>query len=89
MPACYAKFDDNSSLVSDKIEDHIERYFEKDNLGNLCNLHMELCDQLGPDWDKDPDTIELSRLIGVAVDFAKHGKCVDSKNFAKIRERVQ
>ncbi len=74
--------------MSDRIEDHIERYFEKDNLGNLCNLHMELCDQIGEDWHTDPDTEELSRLIGVAVDFAKHGKCVDAENFAKIKKRV-
>jgi hypothetical protein len=43
-PARYDKFDDKTSLKSDKIEDHIARYFEKDNLGNLCNLHMQLCD---------------------------------------------
>lgn len=43
-PGKYGKFDDKTSLTSDKIEDHICRYFEKDNLGTLCNLHMELCD---------------------------------------------
>jgi len=42
-PGKYEKFPD-TSLKSDKIEDHIARYFEKDNLGNLCNLHMQLCD---------------------------------------------
>ena len=77
-PAIYKKFSDDGNLKSDKIEDHIKRYFEKDNLGHLSNLHLALCDQLGPNWDKDSeDTVELSRLIGVAVDFAKHGKCVD------------
>jgi hypothetical protein len=43
-PGIYGKFDDKTSLTSDKIEDHIARYFEKDNLGTLCNLHMQLCD---------------------------------------------
>jgi len=43
-PGKYGKFDDKTSLTSDKIEDHIARYFEKDNLGTLCNLHMQLCD---------------------------------------------
>ncbi len=87
-PGKYAKFDDKTSLTSDKIEDHIARYFEKDNLGTLCNLHMQLCDELGKDWHKDPDTIVLSGLISVAVDFAKHGKCVNNSDFSKIKERV-
>ena len=43
-PATYAKFDDKTSLDSNQIEDHIARYFEKDNLGTLCNMHMNLCD---------------------------------------------
>ena len=43
-PAVYKKYNDDSQLKSDKIEDHIRRYFEKDNLGHLANLHLALCD---------------------------------------------
>jgi hypothetical protein len=28
--------------------DHIVNYLKKDNLGLLCNLHMALCDEIGP-----------------------------------------
>jgi hypothetical protein len=43
-PAVYGKFKDDSNIESTKIEDHIKRYFEKDNLGHLSNLHLALCD---------------------------------------------
>ena len=43
---------------------------------------------MGPKWHEDEDTTELSRLIGVAVDFAKHGKCVSNEDYAKISKRV-
>jgi len=43
-PANYAKYQEDKGLDSDKIEDHIKRYFEKDNLGHLSNTHLALCD---------------------------------------------
>ena len=43
-PAVYKKYEDDSKIDSDKIEDHIKRYFEKDNLGHLANVHLALCD---------------------------------------------
>ena len=49
-PAVYDKFNEDGVLKSDKIEDHIKRYFEKDNLGTLSNLHLALCDQEGKNW---------------------------------------
>ena len=87
-PAVYKKYHDDSKLESDKIEDHIKRYFEKDNLGHLANVHLALCDQLGPDGPYNEDSIELSRLIGVAVDFAKHGKCVSKNSYERIEEKL-
>lgn len=38
-PAVYQKYRESDILKSEKIEDHIKRYFEKDNLGHLSNLH--------------------------------------------------
>jgi RNA-dependent RNA polymerase len=43
-PAVYKKYVDDSNIESTKIEDHIKRYFEKDNLGHLANVHLALCD---------------------------------------------
>ena len=57
-------------------------------MGHLSNTHLALCDQLGINWDADPDTVQLSRLISVAVDFAKHGKCVEHKSYEKIEKRL-
>ncbi len=76
-PADYRKYvEKDKKEMSNKIEAHIKKYFEKDNLGHLANLHLELCDQIGPLGPYHEDCVELSRLISVAVDFAKHGKCV-------------
>ncbi len=62
-------------------------------MGHLSNTHLALCDQLGIEWDKKgkggEDTEELSRLIGVAVDFAKHGKCVEHKSYEKIEKKLK
>lgn len=102
-PATYKKFMDNGGLTSNRIEDHIKRYFEKDNLGRLSNLHLALCDQIGGKWDfENPpeghgvlsnnlneDLYKLSWLISVAVDFAKHGKCVEEKEFRHIDEKCK
>jgi hypothetical protein len=44
-PAVYKKYEDDSKLPdSARIEDHIKRYFEKDNLGHLANVHLAMCD---------------------------------------------
>lgn len=88
-PAVYTKYHDDSQITSSKIEDHIKRYFEKDNLGHLANLHLALCDQIGPEGPYDPNCVELSRLIGVAVDFAKHGKCVSKSAYDHIEEKLK
>ena len=43
-PAVYAKFPEDKEVLSNKIEDHIKRYFQKDNLGHLSNTHLALTD---------------------------------------------
>ena len=104
-PANYKKYLDDSKFESDKIEDHIKRYFQKDNLGSLSNLHLALCDQAYHEglvakeegrellsWHKEgskynDDILKLSWLISIAVDFAKHGKCIDRDQYEKIQKR--
>ncbi len=62
---------------------------------------MALCDQIGGKWDFDndrpgdilnpnnlnEDLYKLSWLISVAVDFAKHGKCVEESQFSHIEKK--
>ena len=86
-PACYKKFKEDKVELTE-IEDNIKRYFEKDNLGHLSNLHLALCDQLGPMGPYSEDAEELSRLIGIAVDFAKHGKCVGPELYQHIESKL-
>jgi hypothetical protein len=85
----YKKYEDDSKLESTKIEDHIKRYFEKDNLGHIANVHLALCDQLGPEGPYTDDCVELSRLQAVAVDFAKHGKCVSKESYDHIESKLR
>jgi hypothetical protein len=54
------------------------------SLVNLLNLHLALCDQLGPKGPLHPKCIELSGLQSIAVDFAKHGECVPREAFAEM-----
>ena len=59
------------------IADYFIFYIEHDNLGKICNLHMALADSLGKDGPKHPDCLTLAHLQSIAVDFAKHGECVN------------
>ncbi|TNV86912.1 hypothetical protein FGO68_gene10314 [Halteria grandinella] len=92
-PANYKKYEADADVKSDKIEDHIKRYFQKDNLGTLSNLHLALCDQISKDGAKFDEVegykdkiFHLSWLISIAVDFAKHGKCVNKEQYADIEK---
>ena len=88
-PAVYDKYpDDYVEKPDDDIADHMKRYFEKDNLGHLSNLHLALCDSIGTQGPHNPDAIHLSWLIGIAVDYAKHGKCVTKEKYEKIERKV-
>jgi hypothetical protein len=49
---------------------------------------MALCDNYRRYGPHKEDAQYLSGLISVAVDFAKHGKCVDKENYEKIQKRV-
>lgn len=52
-------------------------------------MHLALCDQLGQRGPFNEDPIALSRLISVAVDFAKHGKCVSKQDYEKIEAKME
>jgi hypothetical protein len=52
-------------------------------------VHLALCDQLGPEGPYTDDCVELSRLQAVAVDFAKHGKCVSKESYEHIESKLR
>jgi RNA-dependent RNA polymerase len=90
-PACYQKNEGQNDIKSDHIADHIQKYFKEDNLGILANLHLSLCTQKveGDQGPFNEDAVELSRLQGIAVDFAKHGIAVKDSDFSQIKEKVK
>ena len=44
-------------------------------------MHLAVCDYKGP---FDRQSKSLSRLVSVAVDFAKHGKCVNEDEYKDL-----
>lgn len=47
-------------------------------------MHLAICDAKGKDGPHDPKAKVLSRLVSVAVDFAKHGECVTEEDYKDI-----
>jgi len=62
---------------SDRMADFVTYYLSKDLLGTIANRHTALCDQYGEDGPLTEECKSLSSLQAIAVDFAKHGKCVN------------
>ena len=52
-------------------------------------MHLNLADKLGKDGPKHPECLTLAHLQSIAVDFAKHGECVDIKAISRIDQIVQ
>ena len=71
------------------LPDYFIFYLERDILGKICNLHTALCDQLGRDGPKHPDSLTLAHLQSIAVDFAKHGEPVDPRCIERIEKMVE
>ena len=69
--------------------DYFVFYLERDVLGKLANLHLAWCDQLGPEGPKDENSIFLSHLQSIAVDFAKHGECVSKENYGRYEQLIK
>ena len=89
-PAVYAKYKPTKNVPkTEDIIDHIIYFFKEDNLGTLSNMHLAYCDKLGKEGPNDEKALRLSRLVAVAVDFAKHGECVteeDYKGWMDVKE---
>ena len=60
------------SLVEQELHEFFVDYMVNDNLGQISNAHVVLCDS-EPLKARSPKCIELARLFSVAVDFPKTG----------------
>jgi hypothetical protein len=62
----------NRPVTADDMSDFFVEFMETDQLGMLCNTHMQLADQrsLGT---SDPDCLKIADMASTAVDFSKTG----------------
>jgi len=72
----------------DTLADYFTFYLERDCLGMISNLHLALCDIKGRDGPLDPDCLKLAHLQSIAVDFAKHGKCVNKREYEPLHKQI-
>jgi len=65
-------------VTADDMSDFFVKFMETDQLGMLCNVHMQLADQrsLGT---LDPHCVKIAAMASTAVDFSKTGIAVDMK----------
>jgi hypothetical protein len=74
-------------VTANDMSDFFVKFMETDQLGMLCNVHMQLADQrsLGT---LDPDCVKIAGLASTAVDFSKTGVAVDMKELPR-HDRVR
>jgi hypothetical protein len=64
------------------MSDFFVKFMETDQLGMLCNVHMQLADQR-PLGTLDPDCIKIAAMASTAVDYSKTGLAVNMKELPK------
>ncbi|KAK3718728.1 hypothetical protein LTR37_004947 [Vermiconidia calcicola] len=64
------------------MSDFFVDFLETDQLGMLCNIHLQLADQ-SENGTLDPKCIKLANMASTAVDFSKTGIPVDMKECPK------
>ena len=69
-------------VTADDMSDFFVKFMETDQLGMLCNVHMQLADQR-PLGTLDPDCVTIAGMASTAVDFSKTGIAVDMKRLPK------
>jgi hypothetical protein len=47
-------------------------------------MWVKFCELLGPNAPQNKQCLELAKMAQIAVDFAKHGKCVKEEHFKKL-----
>ncbi|KAI0695361.1 RdRP-domain-containing protein [Cytidiella melzeri] len=73
----------SSPITIDQTKEHFVDFIKNDVLGRVCNTHMALADQYGPD---DDGCIELAKLASKAVDFGKTGVRVSQLEIPRVME---
>jgi hypothetical protein len=64
------------------MSDFLIKFMKSDQLGMICNIHMQLADQLSI-GTYDADCIKLANMASTAVDFSKTGIPVNMKECPK------
>ena len=69
-------------VTAKDMSDFFVTFMETDQLGMLCNVHMQLADQR-PLGTLDHDCVKIAGMASTAVDFSKTGIAVDMKQLPK------
>ncbi|KAK4553479.1 hypothetical protein LTR86_009536 [Recurvomyces mirabilis] len=75
-------FELNRQVTSKDMSDHFIRIMETDQLGILCNVHMQLADQFDQ-GTFSAECIKLAGMASTAVDYSKTGIAVNMKECPK------
>ncbi|KAM0717022.1 hypothetical protein Q7P37_006874 [Cladosporium fusiforme] len=70
------------AVTAKDMSDFFVTFMETDQLGMLCNVHLQLADQrsLGV---LDPDCVKISQMASVAVDYSKTGIPIQMKELPR------
>ncbi|KAI7090193.1 RNA-directed RNA polymerase [Hortaea werneckii] len=67
---------------SQDMSDFFVKFMETDQLGMLCNVHMQIADQ-NDSGTLSPDCLKLAKMASTAVDYSKTGIAVDIKQIPR------
>lgn len=73
----------STDVQIDDVAEFFVDFIKMDNLGRIANAHVALADQ-SKQGVRDPACIKLAKLFSLAVDFPKHGVCVDLPDEIKV-----
>jgi hypothetical protein len=69
-------------VTADDMSDFFVKFMETDQLGMLCNVHMQLADQRD-EGTLDPDCLKIAAMASTGVDYSKTGIAVDMAQLPK------
>ncbi|KAI7382653.1 RNA-directed RNA polymerase [Hortaea werneckii] len=72
----------NRPVTSQDMSDFFVRFMETDQLGMLCNVHMQIADQKDS-GTLSPECLKLAAMASTAVDYSKTGIGVDIKQIPR------
>lgn len=70
------------------MSDFFVRFMESDQLGHICNLHMQFADRART-GTRDPQCIHLAAMASTAVDFSKTGVPVNMDQLPRLRDNAK